>query len=324
MHYVKQFDINNVATRQVACIELHGKPNAATEGCVGVLGIDVDSPTHDVYKCVAVNGSIYTWELLSSGLSIMSATISGEGAESVQFPYIYLRTPAMYMLKVGDLILDKEGYLYQIIALNSEHCDAIYSGTQVVAYGKSAYDLAVKNGFKGSEEEWVASLKGTSVTVSKVDESTDDGGNNVVTFSDGKTLQVKNGRAGSDASVTATNIKTALGYTPAKLQSPNDMLHNGNEFTFIPDGYEGQIYINHRTASGQANGNVSNYYFGNGKGGLATFIAGYFKGKFQGDTARLIYNNAEVAMLSDVPSKTETWTFTLEDGSVVTKAVYVG
>lgn len=89
----------------------------------------------------------------------------------------------------------------------------------------------------------------------------------------------------------------------AKLASPNNMLHNGNEFTFIPDGYEGQIYINHRTASGQANGNVSNYYFGDGKGGLATFIAGYFKGKFQGDTSRPIYNGEEAAMLSDVTAE---------------------
>lgn len=67
MHYVKHFDINGVATKQAACIELHGAPNAATEGYVGVLGLDVDSPTHEVYKCVEVRGSIYTWELLSSG-----------------------------------------------------------------------------------------------------------------------------------------------------------------------------------------------------------------------------------------------------------------
>jgi hypothetical protein len=53
----------------------------------------------------------------------------------------------------------------------------------------------------------------------------------------------------------------------AKKQAANDMLHDGNEFTFIPDGYEGQVYINHRTASGKTNGNVSNYYFGDGKGG---------------------------------------------------------
>ncbi len=160
MHYVKNFDINGVATKQVACIELHGKPNAATEGAVGVLGIDIDSPLHDVYKCVAVNGSIYTWELLSSGLSIMSATIIGGGVKFVQFPYANLLTPAMYVVKIGDLILDSEGYLYQIKALNTTYCEAEYCGTQIAAYGKSAYDLAVKGGFEGSEEEWIASLKG--------------------------------------------------------------------------------------------------------------------------------------------------------------------
>lgn len=163
MHYVKQFNINGVDTKQVACIELQGKPNAATEGYVGVLGIDITSPLHDVYKCVAVNGSIYTWELLSSGLSIMSARISGGGSESVQFPYADLRTPAMYVVKIGDLILDKEGYLYQISSLNTTYCMATYCGTQVVAYGMSAYQLAVENGFEGSEEEWLGSLKGIPV-----------------------------------------------------------------------------------------------------------------------------------------------------------------
>lgn len=160
MHYVKQFNINGVDTKQVACIELRGKPNAATEGYVGVLGVDVVSPFHEVYKCVAVNGSIYTWELLSSGLSIMSATISGGSVEHVQFPYANLLTPATYVVKPGDLILDSEGYLYQILSLDSTYCRATYCGTQVVAYGKSAYDLAVKNGFEGDETEWLASLKG--------------------------------------------------------------------------------------------------------------------------------------------------------------------
>ena len=74
MHYVKHFNINGIETKQVACIELHGKPNAATEGAVGALAIDVDSPSHDVYKCVAVKGSVYTWKLLSSGSSDSSGT----------------------------------------------------------------------------------------------------------------------------------------------------------------------------------------------------------------------------------------------------------
>ena len=131
MHYVKQFDINGVATKQVACIELHGKPNAATEGHVGVLGIDVDSPYHDVYKCSALKGGIYTWELLSSGLSIMTASISGAREESVEFPYDTLKVPNDYLVKIGDLIIDSETHLYQIAALGSESCVATYTGVNL-------------------------------------------------------------------------------------------------------------------------------------------------------------------------------------------------
>ncbi len=163
MHYVKQFEINGVATKQVACIELHGKPNAATEGYLGVLGIDLDSPLHEVYKCVAVNGSVYSWELLSSGMSIMSAMVSGNGVSQAQFPYDKIRKPATYVIKTGDLLLDSDGYLYQIDALNVTYCETSYTGTQVVAYGHSAYDLAVLNGYRGTETEWLASLNAVAI-----------------------------------------------------------------------------------------------------------------------------------------------------------------
>lgn len=160
MHYVKDFDINGVVTRQVGCIELRGKPNAATEGSVGVLGIDIYSPTHDVYKCVAVKGGTYTWELLSSGMSIITALVTGGGSSTFPFNYTQLRTPAMYVLKKGDLILDSEWYLYQVTEIGSTGCLADYTGSQITSYGMSAYELAVKNGFEGSEKEWLASLKG--------------------------------------------------------------------------------------------------------------------------------------------------------------------
>lgn len=56
---------------------------------------------------------------------------------------------------------------------------------------------------------------GTSVTVTKVSESTADGGSNVVTFSDGKTLTIKNGSKGSPgepgpAYTLTTADKTAI------------------------------------------------------------------------------------------------------------------
>ena len=128
MHFVKQFNIKGVDTKQVACIELQGAPNAATEGAIGVLGIDVTSPTHDIYKCVEANGAIYTWELLSSGMSIISSTETGEGGAKKSFAYTSLLIPNKYVVKVGDLILDSGGYLYQISALSSSSCDATYCG----------------------------------------------------------------------------------------------------------------------------------------------------------------------------------------------------
>ena len=52
-----------------------------------------------------------------------------------------------------------------------------------------------KDGTNG--KDGVNGKDGTSVTVSSVNESTADGGSNIVTFSDGKTLTVKNGSKGS-------------------------------------------------------------------------------------------------------------------------------
>ena len=51
---------------------------------------------------------------------------------------------------------------------------------------------------------------GTSVTVSSVSESTEDGGNNVVTFSDGKTLTVKNGKTGATGATGADGTSVTV------------------------------------------------------------------------------------------------------------------
>lgn len=113
---------------------------------------------------------------------------------------------------------------------------------------------------------------GTSVTVKSVSESAADGGSNVVTFSDGKTLTIKNGSKGNPgdgATVTAANIKSALGYTPADQA---DMDTIGQEI-FITPGvvkkqavdvfkdsshtWEDGLYINYGNGT---TGSSSNYY----------------------------------------------------------------
>lgn len=46
--------------------------------------------------------------------------------------------------------------------------------------------------------------------------------------------------------------------------------------------------------------------------------------ELKGKNARPTYNGSNLALQSDIPTKTETWTFTLEDGSTVTKTVVLG
>lgn len=141
MNYVKQFDILGVDSRQTSCIELKGAPNAATEGAVGVLGMDITSPTRDVYKCVGVNGGVYTWMPISempevkdgeNGLSLLSAVESRSGLSIVTFPFYQLNLPDGYTVKVGDLILDPDGYIYQVTLVEKESCTAKYIGSQVL------------------------------------------------------------------------------------------------------------------------------------------------------------------------------------------------
>lgn len=81
-------------------------------------------------------------------------------------------------------------------------------GTVFGKDGKSAYEIAVKNGFEGTEAEWIASLHGVSgrpgVGIAKVEQvatSDMDSGTNVmqITLTDGtrQTFLVKNGSKGS-------------------------------------------------------------------------------------------------------------------------------
>ena len=118
----------------------------------------------------------------------------------------------------GNVVINEDGTMT---------APASGGGGEAGADGKSAYQIALDNGFEGTEEEWLESLKGiqgdkgeagatgpagpqgekgetgsagkdgTSVTITNITQSTEDGGSNIVTFSDGKNITIKNGSKGS-------------------------------------------------------------------------------------------------------------------------------
>ena len=80
--------------------------------------------------------------------------------------------------------------------------------TNIGALAKSELDNVVNDALEQAKEsgefDGAAGKDGTSVTVSNVSESTEDGGTNVVNFSDGTKLNVKNGSKGADGDPGAT------------------------------------------------------------------------------------------------------------------------
>lgn len=129
-----------------------------------------------------------------------------------------------------------------------------------------------------------AGKDGASVTVKSVSESTADGGSNVVTFSDGKTLTVKNGSKGSSGTNGSNGVSVS-----SVTQTTTSSADGGNNVVTVT----------------LSNGTTSTFNVKNGSKG-STGAAGK-----DGATAAQI-----IAALEK-----ETWTFTLEDGSTVTKEV---
>lgn len=85
-------------------------------------------------------------------------------------------------------------------------CELDTAVNSALATAKASGDFKGDKGDNGKD--------GTSITVSKVEETTADGGSNVVTFSDGKTVTIKNGSKGSAGSTGATGASvTAIELT---------------------------------------------------------------------------------------------------------------
>lgn len=121
------------------------------------------------------------------GLSVLRVTTnttsaSGRGDNGATIKYkIALSTvcseAGVDAVYVGDTVFRASVYMYPVVKVDESY---VYLGAYTSIKGNS--------GTNGSD--------GTSVTVSSVTESTESGGSNVVEFSDGKTITVKNGKDG--------------------------------------------------------------------------------------------------------------------------------
>lgn len=126
---------------------------------------------------------------------------------------------------------------------------------------------------------------------------------NIISFQDNGTEVGYLGLCGSNALAWNQHAILLAGYD-------NDFITHGNEFTFASAGYGSDVsqfpngrmvWFNYRTASGNLDGNISSYKFGDGKGGeLAEITNGQFSGNaasatkalkvVQGNNDRLVTN----------------------------------
>ena len=122
-------------------------------------------------------------------------------------------------------------------------------GSNVVTVTKTdgtTSTFTVKNGSKGSSgsdgKDGSNGKDGTSVTVSSVSTSTADGGNNIVTFSDGKTLTVKNGSKGGagEPGAAGDDGEDGFGIFPCGTNAPTSTGATATallNFFHLPSGY---------------------------------------------------------------------------------------
>lgn len=110
------------------------------------------------------------------------------------------------------------------------------------------------------------------------------------------------GNAATATKATNDGDGNKISTTYAKIAAHNNLTASGNEFTFASSGFSGAIWLNYRTAGG-TNGNITQYNFGNGKGGsLASITSGTFNGNCSGSSGSCTGNAATATKLATARS----------------------
>ena len=149
----------------------------------GNVAVDLTEAVNDALTQAKASGE-FDGKDGKDGLSVFVAHITaGDAAELSVSPDDVVTN--RYSVKIGDILLTDDG---KIFTVNSFEMSSDLAGNTELYYNAGFF----------SDIGGAASTGGTSVTVQSVSESTEDGGSNIVTFSDGKTVTIKNGNKGSD------------------------------------------------------------------------------------------------------------------------------
>lgn len=93
-------------------------PTSSTPGKPGVLYLNTFNG--NLYKCTAADpaNNTYTWVAMVGAGGLFATTVNGEGAEEISVMALRISKPnAGYVLSIGDKLITKDNYLYEITAL---------------------------------------------------------------------------------------------------------------------------------------------------------------------------------------------------------------
>ena len=98
------------------------------------------------------------------------------------------------------------------LQLAKKYAEKLVEGAGAIA-GKSAYEIAKKNGYSGSEKEWLQSLKGDPGVSPAIEVTEDKEGNHTVIIKDedgSHSFVVKDGKGGGNGEVISFNGRKGI------------------------------------------------------------------------------------------------------------------
>lgn len=131
--------------------------------------------------------------------------------------------------------------------------------------GKSAYEIAVSNGFEGTEEEWIASLKGEKGDPGPKGEKGDPGTTNYNDLTNKPTLngvEISGDKTSADYEISAQVIHVDHGTSDTTFAIPPNQYHTWGEVASLT-----------LTLGTGTSGQVNGYWFSFDSGDTATTLS---------------------------------------------------